>query len=56
MTSPGGVFLHNESRAILGDLTTAVGLPLQSRVTLNYATVRGAEAPLFDSVFLHRKR
>ena len=56
MTSPGGVFLHNESRAILGDLTTAVGLPFEQSRHAIIATVRGAKAPLFDSVFLHRKR
>jgi hypothetical protein len=56
MTSPGGVFLHNESRAILGDLTTAVGLPFEQSRHAVIATVRGAKAPLFDSVFLHRKR
>ena len=56
MTSPGGVFLHNESRGILGDLTTAVGLPFEQSRHAIIATVRGAKAPLFDSVFLHRKR
>ena len=55
MLAPGGVFLHNEARPILGDLTTALGLPFeQSRRTV-IATVTGA-APLGDSVFLHVKR
>jgi hypothetical protein len=55
MLVPGGVFLHNEARPILGDLTTALGLPFeQSRRTV-IATVTGA-APLGDSVFLHVKR
>jgi hypothetical protein len=55
MLAPGGVFLHNEARPILGDLTAAFGLPFeQSRRTV-IASVTGA-APLGDSVFLHVKR
>ena len=55
MLVPGGVFLHNEARPILGDLTTAVGLPFeQSRRTV-IATITGAP-PLGDSIFIHVKR
>ena len=53
MLAPGGVFLHNEQRPVLGDFATALGLPLlQSRHAV-IATVAGAKAPLYDSVFLH---
>jgi hypothetical protein len=56
MLAPGGVFLHNEARPLMHDVTSALGLPpLQSRHAI-IATVRGAPAPLFDSVWLHRKR
>jgi hypothetical protein len=55
MLAPGGVFLHNEARPALQDVTRALGLPvLQSRHAV-LADVRGAPAPLFDSVWLHRK-
>ena len=55
MMVPGGVLLHNEGRPILGDITTAVGLPFEQSRHVTIATVRGATAPLADSVFLHRK-
>jgi hypothetical protein len=56
MIAPGGVFLHNEPRPVLGDITTAVGLPfLQSRHA-TIAKVQGGATPLFDRVFLHRKQ
>jgi chemotaxis methyl-accepting protein methylase len=55
MIVPGGVFLHNEARPILGELTTAAGLPFeQSRRTV-IATITGAP-PLGDSIFIHTKR
>ena len=53
MLEPGGVFLHNEPRGTLADLTTAAGLPFQQSRHAVIATVKGAAAPLFDSVFLH---
>ena len=53
MLPPGGVFLHNEQRPSLGDFTTALGLPLQQSRHAVIATVTGAKAPLYDSVFLH---
>jgi hypothetical protein len=55
MLAPGGVFLHNESRPGLGDMTTALGMPYEQSRHVVIATVRGAPAPLFDSVWLHRK-
>ena len=55
MLAPGGVFLHNEARPVMGDVTTAVGLPFEQSRHVVIATVRGAPAPLFDSVWLHRK-
>jgi hypothetical protein len=55
MLAPGGAFLHNEARPLLGELTSVLGLPLaQSRHAI-IATVKGAPAPLADSVWLHRK-
>jgi hypothetical protein len=53
MLAPGGVFLHNEARPILGDLTTAAGLPFEQSRHAVIAEVKGASAPLFDSVFIH---
>ena len=55
MTAPGGVLLHNEGRAVLGEITTALGLPFEQARHVTIATVRGGTAPLADSVFLHRK-
>jgi hypothetical protein len=56
MLEPGGAFLHNEPRGSLGDLTAAVGLPLEQSRHAVIANVKGATAPLFDSVFLHLSR
>jgi hypothetical protein len=53
MLLPGGAFLHNEQRPALGEFTTALGLPLQQSRHAVIATVSGAKAPLYDSVFLH---
>lgn len=55
MLGQDGVFLHNEPRPALHELTTALGLPtLQSRHAV-IATVDGAP-PLGDSVWLHARR
>jgi SAM-dependent methyltransferase len=56
MLAPGGVFLHNEPRPLVGEVTEALGLPFEHSRHAIIATVRGAPAPLGDSVFLHRKR
>ena len=53
MLRPGGAFLHNEQRPALGGFTAALGLPLQQSRHAVIATVSGAKAPLYDSVFLH---
>ena len=53
MLAPGGVLVHNEQRPILGELAAALGLPLQQSRHAVIATVAGAKAPLYDSVFLH---
>jgi hypothetical protein len=53
MLAPGGVFLHNESRPALGPITDALGLQFEQSRHAVIAGVRGAAAPLFDSVFLH---
>jgi hypothetical protein len=55
MTAPGGLFLHNERRPILGDFSDALGLPLEQSRHATLADVRGGP-PLFDSVFVHRKK
>jgi hypothetical protein len=55
MLAPGGILLHNEPRPVLGDITSALGLPFEQSRHAVIATVRGAPAPLFDSVWLHRK-
>ena len=44
MLAPGGVFLHNEARPILGDLTAALGLPFEQSRHAVIATVKGARA------------
>jgi hypothetical protein len=56
MLAPEGVFLHNEPRPVLGDVTEALGLRFEQARQAVVARVRGAAAPLADSVFLHRKR
>jgi hypothetical protein len=55
MLAPGGVFLHNEPRPLVGDVTAAIGLPFEQSRQAVIATVRNAPGPLVDSVWLHRK-
>jgi hypothetical protein len=55
MLTPGGLFIHNEARPVLGELTTALGLPFEQSRHAVIASVKGAGAPLFDSVFIHVK-
>jgi hypothetical protein len=55
MLAPEGMFLHNEARPLMQDVTTAVGLPLEQSRRAIIASVQGAAAPLVDSVWLHRK-
>jgi hypothetical protein len=54
MLGPGGVFLHNEGRPFVGEITAALGLPFEQSRHATIATVRGAP-PLGDSVWAHRK-
>jgi hypothetical protein len=56
MLAPGGIFLHNEARPLMREVTAALGVPLLQSRHATIATVRGAPAPLFDSVWVHRKR
>ena len=56
MLAPGGVFLHNEARPVLGDVTTALALPFEQSRHVIIASVSGGPGPLADSVWLHRKR
>jgi hypothetical protein len=56
MLAPGGVLLHNEPRPVLGELAAAVGLPFEQSRHAVIASVKGASAPLYDSVFIHVKR
>ncbi len=55
MLGPGGVLIHNEPRALVGDVTAELGLPLTYSRTAVIATVEGAPAPLYDNVFVHVK-
>jgi hypothetical protein len=55
MLGPGGMFLHNEARPVLGEITDALGLPFNQSRHVVIASVRDAAAPLFDSVWLHRR-
>jgi hypothetical protein len=54
MLAPGGVFLHNEGRPFVGEITASLDLPFEQSRHATIATVHGA-APLGDSVWIHRK-
>lgn len=55
MLGPSGVLLHNEMRPSMQAIATAAGLTfVQSRQAI-IATVRGAPAPLGDSIWIYRK-
>lgn len=56
MLDKDGIFLHNEARPRLGDLAAPLAMPFAQSRHAVIATVEGARGPLFDSVFLHRKR
>jgi hypothetical protein len=56
MLAPGGVFLHNEPRPLVGEVTAEIGLPFEQSRQAVIATVRNAPGPLVDSVWLHRKK
>ena len=54
MLGEGGIFLHNEARPILDDITRALALPVEQSRHAIIASVRGAPG-LIDSVWLHRR-
>ena len=56
MLAARGAFLHNERRPIMEELTAALGMPVEQSRHAVIATVRGASAPLFDSVWVHRRQ
>ena len=55
MLAPDGIFLHNEPRPVLGDITEAVGLHFEQLRRVTIASIPGGAAPLTDVVMLHRK-
>ena len=55
MLTPGGVFMHNEPRQVLGDITEALGLRFEQLRRVTIASVTGASGPLTDVILLHRK-
>jgi hypothetical protein len=54
MLAPGGIFMHNESRPLLGELTHALGMPFEQSRQVTIASVTGAP-PLADTVWVHRR-
>jgi hypothetical protein len=55
MLAPDGVFMHNEPRPVLGEITEAVGLRFEQLRRVTIASVAGPRGPLTDVVMLHRK-
>jgi len=55
MLVPDGVFIHNEPRPVLGEITDALGLRFEQLRRVTIASVTGG-APLTDVVMLHRKK
>jgi len=54
MLAPDGIFMHNESRPLLGDVTDTLGMPFEQARQVMIASVTGAP-PLADTVWLHRR-
>jgi hypothetical protein len=54
MLAPDGIFMHNESRPLLGELTSALGMPFEQSRQVTIASVTGAP-PLTDTVWVHRR-
>jgi len=54
MLAPGGVLLHNETRASVSEDAAAAGVPAEQNRQVVIATVKGAP-PLADTVWLHRR-
>jgi hypothetical protein len=55
MLAPGGVFLHNDTRAEVQEDAALAGLPPEQLRQVIIANVTGAP-PLADTVFLHRRQ
>jgi len=55
MLAPGGLFLHNEPRPILGEITAALGFPFEQSRQVVIANGTGGAIPLVDTLFTHRK-
>jgi len=53
MLAVNGAFLHNEARPLIGEVSRLLGLPAVHSRHAIIATVRGAPAPLGDSIWLH---
>ncbi len=53
MLAPGGVFMHNEPRPLVGELADVLGLPFEQARQVTIASVTGAR-PLADTIWLHR--
>jgi hypothetical protein len=53
MLAPGGVLIHNEARALVVAVAGEQQLPIAHARTAQVAAVRGAAAPLYDSVYVH---
>jgi hypothetical protein len=54
MLALDGIFMHNESRPLLGELTHALGMPFEQSRQVTIASVTGAP-PLADTVWVHRR-
>jgi hypothetical protein len=54
MLVPGGIFMHNESRPAMANLTNALGMPFEQSRQVTIASVTGAP-PLADTIWLHRR-
>lgn len=55
MLAPAGVLIHNEARPLVAAVTSEQNLPVAHARTAEIASVRGAAAPLYDSVYVHVK-
>ena len=55
MLAPGGVFLHNEARPVIGDIAATLGFPFEQSRHVIIANPAAGGPPLYDSVWIHRK-
>lgn len=56
MLAPGGVLIHNETRALVSAVAMEQQMPIVHARTAQIASVQGAAAPLYDRVFVHLKQ